>query len=781
MVEARIAEASARWFEKDPRATFHERIACLMESEKLFEGLPYAERYGRTLAYTLERITVLVQPGEQLVGSVKEEVPTAAQRAAAERFMGAWWKGGLEEIQAGILWFYSYGWLKNRPPWFHSFGHLALDWERLIGEGIGSFEATAREVLGRPGPAQDPARRSFLQGALLCYQALSGYLRRHAAEAAREAAACRDPARAAELREIAGSCEHLAAGPARSFREALQLIWLVALPLQKVCGCGVFNFSRMDQYLLPLYRRDLASGALTRERALGLLHEFYLKNNQIMAPTDHMSQELDVVKAQLEVTYDDPNYIILGGLLPGRKPGVNELTGLFVQAAHDLRLRNPFIVLRWYRGIDPELWLAAVAAMRDNATLIVYDDETMIPAFQAYGVEEQDAYSYGLYGCNDPNVPAKEGGLRQLWFNLARPFELAMNQGDYPMAPLGGEGAGRETQFPLEDRMIGLMNGPYYGTRTRPLHEMRSIDDLLEAFREQVRFLLRDYRAALERDLEVERRCNAGRLRIEDCFLQGTIENATTWNDGGTRYHKITIQGSGLATVIDAFAAVEQLVFRDRALSLPELNEILKRDWEGQDLLRARMARKAPKFGNDLEWVDALGRRVAEAFCDEVAACNGPQYLYRFFPCISTDRDFTTMGRSVGATPDGRRAGQQLSENASPTEGADVAGLTALLNSVARLPMHRFTGGPLNVRLHPSAVEGRRGVKVLAAALGAYFEAGAMSVMLNVVGKEQLLEAQRTPERYRSLCVRVTGYAAYFTQMGKQAQDELIRRTEQLP
>ena len=780
MLQKWVAESVASWFEKDYRATFYERIQCLMDSEKLFEGLPYAVRYGKTLAYTLEHISVPVCPEERLLGAVQEIIPSPEQRAAAERFMGAWWKDGLEKTQEGILWFYSLGWLKNRCPWFYSFGHLALEWEKLINEGLGAFEARARQALARTELAADPRKHSFLEGAILCVQALSAYVRRWSGAAASAAARCDDTGRAAELRAMAASLEHLADGPARSFQEALQLVWLVAMPLQKVCGCGVFNYSRMDQYLLPFYRRDLAAGVLTRDGALALLHEFYQKNNEIFSPTDHMSQEVEATRSTLEVAYDDPNYIILGGVLPGRVPGVNELTELFVQAAHDLRLRNPFIVLRWHRGLDPAIWRKVVAAMRDNATIILYDDETMIPAFQAYGVSEQDAYGYGLYGCNDPNIPAREGGLRQLWFNLARPFELAMNQGDYPLAPLHGDGAERETQYSLEDRMIGIMTGPYYGRRTRPLEEMRNIDDLLEAYRQQVRFLLRDYRAAVERDTALERRVNAGRIRIEDCFLQGTIESATTWNDGGTPYHKITVQGSGLATAIDCFAAVEQLVFRERIMTLPELNEILKRDWQGQELLRARVVHKMPRFGNDIEWVDALGREVADIFCDEVAACNGPEHLYAFFPCISTDRDFTTMGKWVGATPDGRRAGQQVSENTSPTEGADTAGLTALLSSVARLPMRRFTGGPLNVKLHPSAVAGPRGLEVMAAALETYLDAGGMNVMVNVVSREQLLDAQQHPERYRSLCVRVTGYSAYFTQMGKQAQDELIRRTEKV-
>ncbi len=238
----------------------------------------------------------------------------------------------------------------------------------------------------------------------------------------------RIPARAAELRAIAGSCEHLATRPARTFQEALQLIWLVALPLQKVAGCGVLNFSRMDQYLLPFYRRDLASGVLTREGALSLLHEFFHKNNQIMAPTDHMSQEVEATRSTLEVAYDDPNYIILGGLLPGRVPGVNELTSLFARAAHDLRLRNPFIVLRWYRGIDQAFWREAVAAMRDNATLVVYDDETMIPAFRAYRGRGAGRVRLRAVWVQRPE-PARAGGWTPA--ALVQPGE-AVRAGDEP-------------------------------------------------------------------------------------------------------------------------------------------------------------------------------------------------------------------------------------------------------------------------------------------------------------------------------------------------------------
>jgi formate C-acetyltransferase len=213
-------------------------------------------------------------------------------------------------------------------------------------------------------------------------------------------------------------------------------------------------------------------------------------------------------------------------------------------------------------------------------------------------------------------------------------------------------------------------------------------------------------------------------------------------------------------------------------MTLRQLAEVLRKDYAGHESLQARLSKRMPKFGNDIEWVDRLANRVVDIFCDEIARVNRPEYVYTFFPCISTDRDFTTMGRDVGATPDGRRAGQQVSENQSPTEGADMNGLTALLNSVARIPFHRITGGPLNIRIHPSAIRGENGLNMFASALLTYFEKGGMQVQVNVMSREQLLDAQMNPHQYKNLCVRVTGYSAYFVQMGKKAQDELINRTE---
>ncbi len=779
MLPERIQASIDQWFEKDYRATFYERLDYLIESDDLYRDLPYAVRYGKTLDYILERISVFIQPGEKIVGSVKEIIPSAEQKERAERLSSEWWDIEPEEIEKKILWFYSYGWLKRRPPWFYSFGHLGLDWEGIITQGLAAFEAHAHDVLNDPARTYTGHEVSFLEGAILCYQALSKYISRYAVQARQDAEQCKNAKRKLELLRISESCAHISQQPARSFHEALQLVWFVVLPLMKVCGCGVFNLGRMDQYLYAFYTRDIERGALTEQEAVELLEEFYNKNNEIMTPTDHMSQEIETTQYTLEVTYDDPNYLIVGGLLPGNQPGVNALSYLFVEAAHNMKLRNPFIIVRHYPGIDREFWLKVCDAMRNNATLVVYNDMTMIPALRTCGVDEEDAVGYGLHGCNDPNLNAQEGGLREYWFNMLRPLELALHRGEYPLKPKGGRPI-EGTQYSLNNRMMGVMTGPYYGIETADPDEMHTIDDVLDAYRQQLRFLLEDYRNAFEEKFTLELGYNAGRLRIEDCFLKGTIDNAITWNDGGTKYHKVTFQGGGMASVIDSLAAIEQLVFRDREMSLRELVEILHNNYAGQEFLQARLRRRMPKFGNDIAWVDELARKVVDIFCDEVSNVNSPEYLYTLFPAISTDRGFSTMGHDVGATPDGRRAGEPISENQSPSEGADSEGLTALLNSTARLPFHRITGGPLNIRLHPSAVKGENGLKMFASALQTYLDKGGMQAQINIVSKEQLLDAQKNPDKHKNLCVRVTGYSAYFVQMGKQAQDELIHRTENM-
>lgn len=753
-----------QWLKKDYRMTFAERIRLLFESETMFLDDPFAIRYAKTLQHTLNNISVFVQEGEAFAGSVKEELVSEEEYRSILAHYKKWWDIPIEERHKKVFFYYSEGWLKCRPPWFFSFGHLGLDWKRLAEEGLLGFKEETRQCLKEQ---QDPTKKDFLNGLLLCYDAISSYIHRYA-----------EHAQQMGLFEIAQSLFHIEEQPARTFYEALSLIWLVTLVCQKICGCGVLNLGRADQYLLPLYQNDLKQNRLTKEQALHLLEEFFFKNNEIMAQTDHMSQEIEQTSYTLELTYDDPNYLTVGGKKADGTSGVNELSYLMVRAAHNLKLRNPFIVVRYHEGIEDEFFLNVCDAIRDNATLVLYNDETMIPALMEYGAEKPEVFDYGFYGCNDPDLGAYEGGLRQVWVNLAKPLELALHRGDYPMQKRT-EQTNEDCQFSLEDRMIGLMRGAYYGIDAGALEAATCIEDVIAMYRSELEYLMGEYRRGFEQDFAIEQQVSQGHMRIEDCFLIGTQKNATTWTLGGTKYHKIVTQGTGLATVADALYAIDHLVFQTKQMTLPELADILANNFSGHELLSAQLKQKYRKFGNDDNAVDRFAKEVVNAFADAVLTHNKKDYLYQMYPTLSSDRDFTTMGLYVGATPDGRRECEPLSENQSPSEGMDTSGLTAMLNSVAKLPFKRITGGPLNLRVHPSAIRGEDGLQNFAALLQTYMQQGGMQVQVNVVDAGTLREAQNEPDSYRNLCVRVTGYSAFFVEMGKKAQEELISRTEQ--
>lgn len=767
VVERYLKEQIDEWFERDYRETFMERIERILEAETLFANEEGAVQYGHTLEYVLSGISVVIRDKERIAGAVNMRIPDKEEEERITAVYKRWWDMPTKERHKKILFYYSEGWLKCRPYWFPSFGHLAMDWETILDKGLAWMCGKAKRGLEETC-SED--QRTFLTGTILCYEALEHFIGRYAKEAERMGRG-----------ELACNLKQIQKGPVRTFAQALQLLWLLTLVLQKVCGCGVLNFSRMDQYLYPYYRRDVEEGRLERDEALRLLEEFFFKNNEIMVQTDHMSQEIETTAYTLEVAYDDPNYLILGGKNADGTTGVNELSYLMVEAAQELGLRNPFLVVRYHEGIPKDFWKCSVRAMRENTTLVLYNDETMIPALKYFKVEEPEVYDYGFFGCNDPNIPAYEGGLRQVWINLARPLELALNQGDYPLKPrkaAGGEGE-KECQFDIDDRMTGLMTGAYYGTETRPLEEIRTMEEFLEEYEKQVTYLMGEFRKGFEMDFQVERQCTMNKMRIEDCFLKGTIENKVTWTEGGTKYHKIVTQGCGVATVINSLYAIDEIVFQKKEMTLPQLAKILRNDYEGQEFLAEKYKRKLAKFGNDIDEVDRYAKIVTDIFIRAVQTYNGSEYLYQMWPTYSTDRDFTTMGYEVGATPDGRRAREPLSENQSPAEGTDISGLTAMLNSVARIPFEYITGGPLNVRIHPSAVAGEDGLEAMCALFETYMENGGMQLQVNVVDAETLKRAQKEPEKYKTLCVRVTGYSAFFVEMGKKAQEELIRRTEQ--
>jgi formate C-acetyltransferase len=504
---------------------------------------------------------------------------------------------------------------------------------------------------------------------------------------------------------------------------------------------------RIDQYLYPFYERDLAQGRITPEAATEILECLYIKCSEIIGYGDQANRET----RKRSLCQDSVQYVVLGGLTPDGTDAANPLSILCLEAGY-LKLKQPTIKVRYHSGIDRAFWMEACRLARAGGAVGFYNDEVEIPAFESVGVELEDARDYVHYGCCNANVPGKEGTLMERWHSLPKYLELALNDG---LDPLTGQQA---------------------GPRSGDVEQFGSLDDLLGALHAQVRHALEAERAAHPPLApEAYARCS---FTLESIFLEDCIENGREWRLGGTKYWHKSQHAVGIATVADALAGIQRVVYESRELSLAELRDILNANYRGYESLRQRLLNDCPKYGNDDDAADALAVTVADLFCDEVVRCNSVPHDIRFWPEIYSYHSNRRLGAEVGATPDGRMRGERLSENQSPSYGMDRSGVTACLRSMAKLPTHRTPGGGTNLKLHPSAVRDEAGLEGLSNLLKTYFRLGGQHMQLNVVDSSTLREAQQRPEEYRTLSVRVVGYSAYFVALSREVQEDIIRRTE---
>ncbi len=723
----RAERLKAKLFEMDDRAVCLERVAIIERCAERYRDETAGRKFGHTLRELLSDLAVVIDEDDLIVGRYPEVVPTEEE----ER----WFQ---EKREA----FY-------RPSWFQSDGHLTISWERLLADGLHGIreraESRLAEIDGDDGVSR--SQRDFLEGAILCCEAIETYADRYAAAATRLADDEANPERKVELKGISEVCRRVPAHPARTLHEAVQSIWLVDLVLHTVVGARDFALGRMDQFLFPFHEADLEAGRTTPEAAQELIECLFVKCNEIIGYADQANAR------KRSLCQDSVQYAVLGGVTPEGRDATNALSTICLRAGY-LKLKQPTIKIRYFEGIDEGFWREACKLVRAGGSVGIYNDGVEIPAFLSVGVDLEDARDYVHYGCCNANVPGKEGSLRERWHSLPKFLELALNDGVDP-----GSGA-------------------QVGPQTGPVDALRSVDDIIRAMQLQIRHVLEAERAKFPPLSDVDRaQCS---FTLESVLLDGCIENGREWRLGGTKYWHKSQHGSGIGTVADSLVAIQQIVFDSGEMTLADLRDVLNADFEGHESLRQRLLNRCPKYGNDDGEVDAFAVRLADTFCDEVVRCNEVPHSMRFWPEIYSYHNNRRQGSELGATPDGRKRGEAISENQSPSYGMDLAGATACLRSMAKLPFHRTPGGGTNLRLHPSAVRGEKGLEALSDLLKTYLHLGGQHLQVNVVDGEMLREAQKRPEEYRSLSVRVVGYSAYFVTLAKDAQDDLIRRTEHM-
>ncbi len=744
----RVARMKARLFENDDRTLFWERVVALRRVYLVHGSEPPSRLYALAMREIAETMSIVIREDDLIVGEPHEVLLSAAEEALFAAYAPDYFQ----------------------PRWFATRGHLTPAWDVLLERGLLGIKREAAERSTALSPDADDAgrRREFWEAIAMCCQAVVDLSTRYAETAERMAAATAGAERRAELERIAAACRRVPALPARTFREALQSVWFLDFVLHAVCGARDYSVGRLDQYLLPLYRRDIERGTLTRDDALELLQCLFVKMNAFIGVHDHYTSPL-----KRSLCKDSVQYVVVGGQMPDGHDATNELSRLCLEAVDDLRLKEPNLTVRYHPRIARDFWGSVCDAVRRGASIGIYNDDVVIASLVNLGFATSDARGYVHYGCCNPHLPGWEPQLREYQHSLVKCLELALNNGcdPHPVKPtrLENELRDHSPAYAVDDTCAGPPTGA--------VADFRTFADFMQAVKTQIRH-------DVARAVELKRR-----FYTEDylahrpfCFESALIHDCVALgrdaNHGGARSVHHNNYAGGLATVADSLVAIKRAVFEEGWLSLGELCEALAVNFTGRESLRQRLLHRHPTFGNDEDEVDAIAAEIAQCFCRAVLSHRDP-VVGACWPGIYTYHRFKGIGQMAGATPDGRLAGEPTSENQGPAPGRDRRGPTATLRSLAKLPLHLTPSGGQTLTLHPTLFAGPDGTTHLSDLVETYFGLGGQHLQINVVNTETLRAAQREPQKYRGLVVRVTGYSAYFVTLDRQTQDLLIAASPQ--
>ncbi len=630
-------------------------------------------------------------------------------------------------------------------------GHLAIDYPRLMALGFGGIRKEAEEKLAAEDNAE---KREFYKAVIIMYEAVSKYVIRYACLAEEKAAAEKNPVRKAELVRLADVCRDIAEEAPKSFYEALQL-FQIATSLIVVEGNGhSISYGRMDQWLYPFYEKDIEEGVITKEFALELIEVVYVKLNNPTKLKDRGSMALRNGRGF------GGESLTIGGTDTEGKDATNDLTMLMLEASAHTRMMNPWVCVRIHENTPHELLCKAVECIRAGyGHPKLFNDAPAVKGMLRKGMSIEEARDYCVVGCVEIDLPGREYGWHDAaYVNTAKMMELVINGGKC---------------LDSDDRI---------GPDTGSLDSFNSFDEVLESFKAQVNYWADRMCASLS---VIEKGHQSLKpLPFVSAFFPDCMEKGIDLNSGGARYNGIGPQASGIATCADSLSAIKQLVFEEKVCTGAEFLDALKNNYEGYEWLYALTnSTKVHHYGNDDDYADELFRFVFETYCKSLEGRETVRKGGHYHPGVYSVNANVAMGVNTNATPDGRKKGEAISENMGPVHNSagshDIAGPTALANSVAKADHSLATNGTLmNMRFPQDAVAGQRGRDNLMYFIREYMAKGPMHIQFNIMSAETMRQAQKHPEDYKDMLVRVAGYSAYFVELGTRLQTDLIQRTE---
>ena len=821
---ARIEKLKEHLFAKMPQIEA-DRAVLLTQSYMQTEGEPVVTRRAKAFKNILENIPVTIRPYELVVGSatvaprscqvfpefsydwLEAEFDTVETRSADPFFISEetkntlrtvykYWSGKTtSELATSLMAPEAKLAMKHNifTPgnyFYNGVGHVTVKYDKVLAIGYkGIIDEVKAEIASMDfGDENYVGKKALLDAVIMSCEAVITYAQRYSKLASDMALSETDPERKSELLKISENCKKVPANGASSFYEACQSFWFVQMLLQTESSGHSISPGRFDQYMYPYYKADIDSGKITRDFAQELIDCIWVKLNDL-------NKCRDAASAEGFAGYSLFQNLIAGGQDRNGEDATNDLSFMCIDATMHVMLPAPSFSVRIWNKTPHEFMIRAAELTRTGVGLpAYYNDEVIIPSLMSRGLTLEDARDYNIIGCVEPQVAGKTWGWHDAaFFNMLKPMELVFSN--------------------------GMFDGEQVGVKTGDVATFKTYEDFYNAYVAQMNYcisLLVNADNAI--DVAHAERCPLPYLSsmLDDCVKRGK-----TPEQGGCIYNFTGPQGFGIANVADALYAVKTLVFEQKKFTLSELRDALSANFgngsedavkitekialelskkgvnvteeivakiyseiksDNSDARYAeirKMILDAPKYGNDIEEVDAIAREAAYTYTRPMLGYKNPrggQFQAGLYPVSAN----VPLGAQTGATPDGRLAYTPVADGVSPTAGRDVNGPTSSANSVSRLDHGIASNGTLfNMKFHPSALAGDSGLENFASLVQTYFEMKGSHMQFNVVSRETLYDAQKNPEKYKSLVVRVAGYSALFTTLSKSLQDDIINRTEQ--
>jgi len=786
----RIEYLREQYFKNRPTVCIH-RARIYTQVFKETEGEPMCLRRAKAFKRLCEEKPIIIQDRELIVGNpgcgpryvnvcpdvdwrwIKEEMDTmstrdqdpyiiteAQKRELRENILPYWAGKSVYDFCLGHLpeetrrLTYKTGFIDNEVKQINGLGHCVPGYQHtVLPHGFKGIEETCRETLSKLSykNPEDHEKIEYLKAMIISCQAMKILAERHAAEASRMAKEETSSDRKSELLEMAEILNRVPYNPPKTFREAAQAVWLSQVGAYMEQDGPGLGLGRFDQYMYPYYESDLEEGRLSKAKALEIMECLWIKQAEIIWLLDEQtSHYFGGYQLFLDCS--------IGGTKRDGSDATNDLTYMCMEATRDEKLHSPSLAARVHRG-SPEKYMTELARTIREGTGYpqVHNDDVGVRMMLACGAKMEDAYDYDIMGCSETQIQGKMWKYSDAGqFNMASCVEFALNDGRSRMVPSNSRW-GLPTGDPKKFGSYGEVENAV----------MRQLDYLTE-------------------HLSV---CNMVTERAHkelfpypyiSCLMVGPSKKGIDFFQGGAEYNVGPAPSYiGLANVANSLAAIKKLVFEESMITMDDLIDALDNNFEGQrgEEIRQLLKTRGPKYGWDDPYVDKIAKRIAD-YCSEIShkymSIRGCNYVSAMFPVAAN----TPLGLVVGALPSGRKAGVPLADGVSPEQSTDRSP-TEVIKSVTSYDHARHENGLLlNMKFSPAVLEGEEGLKKLSALIRTFFDLGGWHIQINVVSADTLKDAQVNPDKYPALMVRVAGYSAFFNDLSRETQNDIISRTE---